>query len=102
MYAGMRDGLAEWFSSLGYDYDPALHGVVSDWALDLVACGSHKPARFYGPKTMVSRDEVVAASAAFVDRWLSLHGAPAAGGRSSTVRLDAIGSARPSSPSASK
>ena len=74
MYHGPRDGLVEWFARLGYGYDPALHGVVSDWALDLVACGSHKPARFYGPKTITTREQVAAASARFVEEWMAARG----------------------------
>jgi ABC-type multidrug transport system ATPase subunit len=31
MYHGPRDGVAAWFGSLGYAYDPLLHGVPSDW-----------------------------------------------------------------------
>jgi hypothetical protein len=31
MYQGRRAGLTEWFASLGYVYDPSLHGVSSDW-----------------------------------------------------------------------
>jgi ATP-binding cassette subfamily G (WHITE) protein 2 len=76
MYHGPRDGLVDWFGGLGYEYDAALHGVVSDWALDLVACGSHKPARFYGPKTITTREEVRAASARFVAQWVVARGLP--------------------------
>jgi hypothetical protein len=31
MYHGPREGLTPWFASLGYTYDPSLHGVPSDW-----------------------------------------------------------------------
>jgi ABC-type multidrug transport system ATPase subunit len=31
MYTGTREGLTPWFASLGYTYDPNLHGVSSDW-----------------------------------------------------------------------
>ncbi len=89
MYHGARDGLVDWFSTLGYHYDAALHGVVSDWALDLVACGSHKPARFYGPKTITTREQVREASQKFVAQWVAVRGlraddcgAPAKSGRS--------------------
>jgi hypothetical protein len=57
MYTGICDGLVEFFHTIGFDYDANLHGVVSDWALDLVACGSHKPKKFYG-HTITSKDEV--------------------------------------------
>ncbi|KIY99385.1 hypothetical protein MNEG_8579, partial [Monoraphidium neglectum] len=56
MYTGICDGLVEFFHTIGFDYDANLHGVVSDWALDLVACGSHKPKKFYG-HTITSKDE---------------------------------------------
>jgi hypothetical protein len=60
MYTGICDGLVEFFHTIGFDYDANLHGVVSDWALDLVACGSHKPKKFYG-NTITSKEEVRAA-----------------------------------------
>jgi hypothetical protein len=31
MYHGPREGITPWFGSLGYKYDPSLHGVPSDW-----------------------------------------------------------------------
>lgn len=31
MYHGAREGITDWFGSLGYNYDPSLHGVPSDW-----------------------------------------------------------------------
>jgi hypothetical protein len=31
MYHGPREGITAWFGSLGYNYDPNLHGVPSDW-----------------------------------------------------------------------
>jgi ABC-type multidrug transport system ATPase subunit len=31
MYHGPREGITPWFGSLGYHYDPSLHGVPSDW-----------------------------------------------------------------------
>ena len=31
MYHGPREGITPWFGSLGYHYDPNLHGVPSDW-----------------------------------------------------------------------
>jgi ATP-binding cassette, subfamily G (WHITE), member 2 len=78
MYTGARDGLVEWFGSLGYPYDPTLHGVASDWALDLVAIGFHKPARYYG-HTMRAREDVERAAGAFKAHYLaSVEGARAA------------------------
>jgi hypothetical protein len=94
MYHGPREGLVDWFGGLGYEYDAALHGVVSDWALDLVACGSHKPARFYGPKTITTREQVCAASARFVAQWVVARGLPLgdADGGSGTARGGRLGS----------
>jgi hypothetical protein len=44
MYFGPRDGLMPWFSeTLGYSYNPAMHGMVSDWVMDLVNIGFRKP-----------------------------------------------------------
>jgi hypothetical protein len=41
MYTGPAGGLQPWFSQrLGCAYQPALHGLASDWALDLVALHS--------------------------------------------------------------
>ncbi|KAI8470965.1 MAG: hypothetical protein J3K34DRAFT_520870 [Monoraphidium minutum] len=68
MYTGIRDGLVEWFASRGFDYDAGVHGVASDWALDLVAVGFHKPKRFYG-HTITSKEQLFSTSAAFVARY---------------------------------
>ena len=73
MYHGARDGLVEWFGSRGYHYDAALHGVASDWALDLVAIGFHKPKKFYG-HTITSKEQLLSISAAFVSRYRELEG----------------------------
>lgn len=44
VYHGPTEDLIPWCSGqLGYPYDPLLHGVASDWALDLVAIGFNKP-----------------------------------------------------------
>jgi hypothetical protein len=43
MYTGPTEDLTRWFTSLGYHYDPAEHGMASDWALDLVSLGFAKP-----------------------------------------------------------
>lgn len=44
MYSGEREGLVPWFSdSLGWPYDPAMHGLASDWVMDLVNVGFTKP-----------------------------------------------------------
>jgi hypothetical protein len=44
MYFGPREGLAAWLSSLGYEWQPARHGNVADWAMDLVNVGFDKGA----------------------------------------------------------
>ena len=31
LYHGPREGITAWIGSLGYSYDPSLHGVPSDW-----------------------------------------------------------------------
>jgi hypothetical protein len=43
MYTGPTEQLVPWFTSLGYAYDAELHGMASDWALDLVSLGFTKP-----------------------------------------------------------
>ena len=68
MYYGKTDGMVPWFGRLGYHYDPALHGVASDWALDLVAVGFSKPARYYG-ETMTTKEQLFAASEAFTAEY---------------------------------
>lgn len=39
MYSGTTDDLVPWFNSLGFSYRPTVHGLVPDWALDLVSLG---------------------------------------------------------------
>ena len=37
MFAGPVGGLVPWFTDeLGYSYDAEMHGLTSDWVLDLV------------------------------------------------------------------
>jgi hypothetical protein len=36
LYTGTRSGMVPWFELLGYDYDPDLHGLPSDWVMDLI------------------------------------------------------------------
>jgi ABC-type multidrug transport system ATPase subunit len=44
MYSGDREGLVPWFAEgCGYPYDPAMHGLASDWVMDLVNVGFTKP-----------------------------------------------------------
>ena len=44
MYSGPRDGMVPWFDEhCGYRYDPAMHGLPSDWVMDLVNIGFKKP-----------------------------------------------------------
>jgi hypothetical protein len=69
MYHGPRDEMTEWFGSLGYSHNPLEHGVASDWALDLVAVGFAKPAKYYG-HTMRTRDDLAASSKAFMEHYM--------------------------------
>lgn len=39
MYSGTTDDLVPWFESMGFSYEPTVHGLVPDWALDLVSLG---------------------------------------------------------------
>ncbi len=73
MYYGPRDGLVEWFGARGYHYDAGMHGVASDWALDLVAIGFHKPKKFYG-HTITTKEQLQSVSAAFVARYREAQG----------------------------
>jgi hypothetical protein len=44
MYSGEREGLVPWFTQgCGYPYDPPMHGLASDWVMDLVNVGFTKP-----------------------------------------------------------
>lgn len=44
MYSGMRDGMVPWFvDHCHYTYDPGMHGLASDWVMDLVNVGFTKP-----------------------------------------------------------
>lgn len=44
VFYGSRRALVPWLSdTLGYPYEPARHGVVADWAVDLVNVGFSKP-----------------------------------------------------------
>lgn len=74
MFHGPRDNLVAWFNGLGYRYDPALHGVASDWALDLVAIGFHKPVSVYG-RSITTMEQLQAASCQFVASYRAHSGA---------------------------
>jgi hypothetical protein len=44
MYFGPPSEVTDWFQGkLGYDYNPAIDGSVSDWVMDLVSVGFAKP-----------------------------------------------------------
>lgn len=44
MYFGPREDLVNWFTDgCGYPYDPKMHGLASDWVMDLVNIGFKKP-----------------------------------------------------------
>lgn len=73
MYHGPREEMTEWFGRLGYSHSPLEHGVASDWALDLVAVGFAKPAKYYG-HTMRTRDDLAAAAKAFMEHYMRVRG----------------------------
>ncbi|GBF87651.1 ABC transporter G family [Raphidocelis subcapitata] len=77
VYFGPREGMVPWFASLGYPYDAEMHGVPSDWVMDLVNVGFHKPQKYYG-RMISTKEELRAASAAFVASYLAERGAGAA------------------------
>lgn len=63
MYTGPTEELVPWFTSLGYAYDPELHGMASDWALDLVSLGFTKPQQDGEAAAAPAGDEVAAEQA---------------------------------------
>lgn len=74
MYTGRPDALVPWFTQkLGYWYEPTVHGMVPDWALDLVTLGFKKPAATAsgaagsGTDMIRSREELMHAADAFLD-----------------------------------
>ena len=68
MYHGVRDNMVPWFATQGFSYDASQHGVASDWALDLVAIGFHKPRRFYG-HTITNMEQLQQVSNHFVSQY---------------------------------
>ncbi|KAF6255774.1 hypothetical protein COO60DRAFT_1533203, partial [Scenedesmus sp. NREL 46B-D3] len=91
MFHGVRDDLVPWFGHLGYPYDASQHGVASDWALDLVAIGFHKPKRFYG-HTITNIEQLTRASNEFVASYTSLSGVvPFGGGSDSMIGTKSLG-----------
>lgn len=70
MFHGLREKMVPWFASQGYSYDASTHGVASDWALDLVAIGFHKPRRFYG-HTITNMEQLQHVAGNFVANYLS-------------------------------
>ncbi|KAI8468849.1 MAG: P-loop containing nucleoside triphosphate hydrolase protein [Monoraphidium minutum] len=97
MYHGPREGITPWFGSLGYKYDSNLHGVPSDWALDLVAIGFAKPARFYG-NTITNKEQLLAASDAFRAHYMAEHGLTGTEGAADAKRPGSALSGRAASP----
>jgi hypothetical protein len=91
MFHGACDDLVPWFGHLGYPYDASLHGVASDWALDLVAIGFHKPKRFYG-HTITNMEQLTHASNEFVASYTAQSGiVPFGGGSSSMIGSKSLG-----------
>jgi ATP-binding cassette, subfamily G (WHITE), member 2 len=71
LFFGAPDAAAPWFDrSLGYPYDAARDGSVSDWLMDLVSVAFPKPDDV-AARSMTTRGDVEAAAAAWA-------GAPAA------------------------
>ncbi|GMH36516.1 hypothetical protein BSKO_04384 [Bryopsis sp. KO-2023] len=72
MYSGATSGVVPWFKNkLDYDYRPELHGVISDWVIDLVSIGFSKPDEFYG-RTMRNESELLDASEKFFTEYKML------------------------------
>lgn len=74
MFFGAPDDMVPWFDQLGYKYDPAAHGVASDWALDLVAIGFQKPVQVFG-HSITTMEELQMASVQFVASYRDVSGA---------------------------
>jgi hypothetical protein len=53
-----------WFEHLGYTYIPAMHGLPSDWIMDLVNINFDRPAEHYGAMFQ-SEEELESAAEAF-------------------------------------
>eukprot|EP00877_Chromochloris_zofingiensis_P009782 jgi/Chrzof1/5057/Cz15g10060.t1 len=68
IYHGPSEGLAPWLGNLGYEYDAALNGVPSDWALDLVAINFHKPKTLSG-HTMSTVEDLENAASRFMEHY---------------------------------
>eukprot|EP00877_Chromochloris_zofingiensis_P013185 jgi/Chrzof1/811/Cz01g29200.t1 len=70
MYFGPRDQVVPWFNGqLGYPYSAAMHGVPSDWIMDLVNVGFQKPTKYYG-RMMNSKEELKGAAEKFTKWYL--------------------------------
>ena len=80
LFFGPPDGAAPWFDrALGYPYDPARDGAVSDWLMDLVSVAFPKPDEV-AARSMTTRGDVEAAATAWA-------GAPPAGDAEDAVLL---------------
>eukprot|EP00884_Botryococcus_braunii_P013823 jgi/Botrbrau1/22441/Bobra.0091s0043.1 len=65
MYFGPPGEVTAWFQgTLGFDYDPAIDGSISDWVMDLVSVGFAKPEP-YAARSMTTVAEVQDAAAKF-------------------------------------
>ncbi|MEW5309515.1 MAG: hypothetical protein WDW38_001400 [Sanguina aurantia] len=74
MYFGPRAGLIPWFNEeLLYSYDPAFHGVPSDWVMDLVNISFAKPVKYYG-KMMNTHEELSSAADSFAEMYKEKQG----------------------------
>ncbi|WIA12817.1 hypothetical protein OEZ85_006447 [Tetradesmus obliquus] len=71
MFYGPREEMSPWFSEgCGYPYDPRMHGLVSDWGMDLVNIGFKKPESLFG-RMMNTLEELDTAADAFRKRYLA-------------------------------
>lgn len=80
MYCGPCGEMAAWFEKgLGLGpWNPAVHGIVSDWAMDLVSIEFQKPEG--AGRTIESQQQLEAAALGFTQHYWTLHGAHGDGG----------------------
>lgn len=67
-YFGPPSAVAPWFASLGYTHEPALHGTVSDWLLDLVCTNyssADQPAEVRATQHSMTSQQLHAAADSF-------------------------------------
>jgi len=107
LFYGAPDAAAPWFdASLGYPYEAARDGSVSDWLMDLVSVTFPKPADM-AARSMTGRADVEAAAAAWAGAGLAdaedaalLTAATAAGGGKAGAKAGAAKAAAAAAASA--